>query len=278
MTTIRAALNAAREQIRAISESPGLDAQLLLMAVLQVERAWLLAHDAEPLTDAQYHRYTDWVRRRSAGEPVAYILGTRGFYDRDLLVSPSVLIPRPETELLLEAALDHATQCEKPMVADIGTGSGALAVTFAANCPAAKVYATDISPDALAIAQQNATRQRVNVTFFEGDLLNPLIENAITVDILMANLPYIASDDLPQLAVSRYEPLLALDGGPDGLDLVRRLIADLRQVARPDALVLLEIGAGQGPVALEIVQRIQPQHAEIIPDYAEHDRIVKLVL
>jgi release factor glutamine methyltransferase len=163
-------------------------------------------------------------------------------------------------------------------VADIGTGSGALAVTFAAHCPTAQVYAVDISPQALNVARLNAERQQVNVTFFDGDLLAPLIERQIKVDILMANLPYIARAELPNLAVSAYEPRLALDGGPDGLDLVRRLVADVRQVCDPGALVLLEIGADQGPAALAMAQGIQPQQVTIMQDYAGLDRIVRMVL
>ncbi len=278
MTTIRAALNAARERFRTISESPGLDAQLLLMGILDVERAWLLAHDDESLTPDQHTHFITWVERRAAGEPIAYILGQRGFYDRDLLVTPHVLIPRPETELLLEAALTHAADLKQPVVADIGTGSGALAVTFAANCPQAEVYATDISPQALHVARYNAQQHAVNVTFFEGDLLVPLIERGIGLDIVMANLPYIASSELPQLAVSAYEPQLALDGGPDGLDLVRRLVADLRQVSHAGTLALLEIGADQGQLALKIAAALQPLHARILPDYAGHDRILRIVL
>jgi release factor glutamine methyltransferase len=278
MTTIRDALNSALAQFRAISESPGLDAQLLMAHMLHVERAWLLAHDDDSLTDEQQSRYAGWVQRRAAGEPIAYILGRRAFYDREILVAPGVLIPRPETELLLEAALTHAASLSRPIVADIGTGSGALAVTFAANCPTAQVYAVDISPQALQIARHNAEQNQASVTFFEGDLLAPLIERGIKCDILMANLPYIAHDELSQLAVSAYEPHLALDGGPDGLDLVRRLIADLRRVCDPGALALLEIGADQGAAALAIAQQIHPQAAAIIPDYAGLDRIVRKVL
>src|SRR5690606_6940580 len=140
-------------------------------------------------------------------------------------------------------------------VVDVGTGSGALAVTFAAHVPDAQVYAIDISPGALDVARRNAIEHGVaeRITFLQGDLVTPLIERGIQVDLVMANLPYIAAGELPELAVSRYEPLLALDGGADGLDLIRRLVAQLPLVCRPRALALLEIGADQGEAVLKLV-------------------------
>jgi release factor glutamine methyltransferase len=270
--TTQDALRSARQQIDA------LDAHVLLGEVLGVDRAYLLAHPEAPLTSEQAERFANLVARCAAGEPVAYLLGRRAFYDRDFIVTPAVLIPRPETELLLEQALAWAG--DRPIVAaDVGTGSGALAVTLAANRPQAQICATDISPAALAVARQNAERQGVRVAFYEGDLLTPLIECDVRLDLIMANLPYIASDDLPGLAVTRYEPLLALDGGADGLDLIRRLLAQIPQVANPGALVLLEIGAGQGAAALELVERLLlPPRAELILDYAGLDRIIRAEL
>src|SRR5690606_23753103 len=144
---------------------------------------------------------------------------------------------RPETELLLEQALAWCKDRPQVTAVDVGTGSGALAVTFARHVQNARVYATDISPAALHVAAANAQAQNVDVTFFEGDLLMPLIERGIQVELVMANLPYIASDEVPTLAVSRYEPLLALDGGTDGLDLVRRLLAQIPSVCLPGALI-----------------------------------------
>jgi release factor glutamine methyltransferase len=189
-----------------------------------------------------------------------------------------VLIPRPETELLLEQALEWVG--ERPLTAaDVGTGSGALAVTLAARRPQASVYATDISPAALAVAVANAERQNVHVTFCEGDLLMPLIERAIRLDLIMANLPYIPGSQLPILAVSHYEPRLALDGGADGLDVIRRLLEQIPQAVNPDSLVLLEIGAGQGVATLALVERaLAPKHAELIFDYAGLDRIIRAEL
>ena len=277
--TIRHALQDAARQIAPVSDSASLDAQVLLAEVLGVNRAYLLAHGDEVLAAQQAAAYARLVQRRAGGEPVAYLLGRRAFYDRDLIVTPAVLIPRPETELLLEEALRFASQRSKLSAADIGTGSGALAVTFAAHMPQAAVYAIDISPQALEIARRNAEQQQVQVTFLEGDLLKPSIERGIKADVLMANLPYVASGDLPGLAVSRYEPQLALDGGPDGLDLVRRLLVDVPQVCDVGALVLLEIGADQGAAALALAQEVvNPQQAAVLQDYAGLDRIIRLIL
>ncbi|MFN8449710.1 MAG: peptide chain release factor N(5)-glutamine methyltransferase [Anaerolineae bacterium] len=267
--TIYDTLLAARQRI------DPLDAHVLLGEVLGVDRAYLLAHPEAPLTPEQAERFVGLVARCADGEPVAYLLGRRAFYDRDFLVTPDVLIPRPETELLLEQALAWAGD-RAIAAADVGTGSGALAVTLAANRPQARVYATDISPAALAVARKNAERSSVGVTFYEGDLLAPLIEHSIRLDLIMANLPYIASDELASLAVSRHEPRLALDGGADGLDLIRRLLAQIPGAINPGALVLLEIGAGQGAAALALVREtLRPQRAELILDYAGLDRIIR---
>lgn len=274
MTTIADALRSARARFEPVSDSASLDAHVLLAAALGVTRAHLLGYPEQVLTDAQVERFDGWVARHAAGEPVAYILGRRGFYDLEFEVTPDVLIPRPETELLLEQALAFAAGQPGLTAVDVGTGSGALAVTFAAHAPDATVYAVDISPAALAVAGRNAARNGVadRVTFLEGDLLSPLIERGVRVDLVMANLPYIAADEARALEVSRYEPMLALDGGPDGLDLVRRLLAQLPNAANPGALVLLEIGAGQGAATLALTGGRGTLHQ----DYAGLDRIVAL--
>ena len=269
------------ERLRAVSETPALDADLLLCAALGVERAWLLAHLDDPLAEAAAAQFAGWLARAAAGEPIAYILGVRGFYDREFTVTPAVLIPRPETELLLEQALAWAKTHPLRLAADIGTGSGALAVTFAAHVPSAQVVAVDISPAALGVARANAERHGIGdrVLFLHGDLLAPLIERGLRPDLVMANLPYIPSGDLPALAVTKHEPVLALDGGADGLGLVRRLLAQSAEICAPGALLLLEIGAGQGEAALAAVRAIWPAaEAAVLPDYAGHDRIVRVVV
>ena len=181
--------------------------------------------------------------------------------------------------MLLEQALDWAKGKQGIAAVDVGTGSGALAVTFARHATDTQVYATDISTAALEVARRNAERHGAHVTFLHGDLLSPLIERNTHVDLVMANLPYIARDEVPTLAVSRYEPNLALDGGVDGLDLIRRLLAQIPQVCNPNAQILLEIGATQGAAALALVrQMLNPQSAEVLQDYAGLDRIVRVVL
>lgn len=279
--TIGSVLQAARPRLEPVSSSAGLDSQMLLASVLGVERAYLLAHMEQELSLEQQHRFEVFVTRREAGEPVAYILGQRAFYDREFMVSPAVLIPRPETELLLEQALTFIAERERPTVVDVGTGSGVLAVTLAARKPRATVYATDISTSALTIARHNARANEVDkrIAFIEGDLLAPLITRGLKVDVLMANLPYIATGELAGLEVSQYEPRIALDGGVDGLDLIRILLRQAPQVCKPGALVLLEIGHDQGEATLRLTQQVlETSSAEILKDYAGHDRILRAVL
>ena len=275
--TIRAALRRARAALVA-SDRADLDAQMLMAQVLGCERAFLFAHAETPLDSEQQRRFESFVQRRAAGEPIAYILGRQGFYDLDLVVTPSVLMPRPETELLLEEALRLTKAAPTAAVADIGTGSGALAVAFARHRPEWVVYATDISAEALAVARQNADAQAARVCFLRGDLAQPLIERGLKVDLLMANLPYIASDELETLAVSRWEPRAALDGGPDGLAKIRALLTQLPLICRAGACVLLEIGADQGaPVSQTIRDRLGVE-CSILKDYAGLDRIARFRL
>ena len=272
ITSIRSALRAARLALES-SDTADLEAQALLSHTLGVDRAFLFTHAETSLSDSQLAGFQSAVARRAAGEPIAYITGVKGFYDIELLVSPAVLIPRPETELLLEEAL-RLTECRSGVtVADIGTGSGALALTFSRQRPAAKVYASEISRAALAIARKNAERNGANVTFLEGDLAEPLIERGIQIDLLMANLPYISSAELAALEVSRFEPRLALDGGADGLAPIRRLLEQIPSVCSEGAWALLEIGADQGEAVANLVRDRVGARCDILPDYAGLDRI-----
>lgn len=276
---VRQALRSGRENLAKASESASLDAQRLLGFVLGKDRAFLLAHPEHGLTDEQQEQYESLIARAADGEPLPYILGHQAFYDRDLIVSPAVLIPRPETELLVEKALAFARSKPNCVAVDIGTGSGAIAVTVAANGPDVTMYAVDFSPAALAIARQNADAGQANVTFFEGDLLAPVLERGIRIDLLIANLPYIKSGELPTLAVSRYEPLLALDGGADGLDLVQRLLDQAPAACNPGARILLEIGADQGAGGLALgQQKFSDAAVKVLQDYAGLDRIIQIDL
>ena len=271
--TIRAALTAAAGTLSS-SDTPDLDAQVLLAFALKVESAWLFAHGDLMLTDSQCQRYASLTGRRAQGEPIAYLIGRKGFYDLELLVTPDVLIPRPETELLLEEALRLMADKPDGAVADIGTGSGALAVTFAAHRPTSQVYGLDISEDALKVAQANARRNDARVRFLQGHLGQALIERGIQLDLLMANLPYIPTADVQRLAVGRYEPRLALDGGADGLDCIRALLPQIPKLCRPGAHVLLEIGADQGEALVSLIEGRLGAACDILQDYAGLDRIV----
>lgn len=273
MTTIQEAISQAQSAFSR-SDSPLLDAHVLLCQILGVNRAYLLAHGDELLSDERLEDFQAMVNRRAAGEPIAYILGKRGFYDLEFVVSPAVLIPRPETEILLEKALDLTKSKQTISAVDIGTGSGALAITFATHMPRAKVYATDISPSALAIAQQNAQLNQAKVTFFQGNLAQALIERNLKVGLLMANLPYIRRDEMVGLAVSQYEPHLALDGGEDGLDLIRELVEQIPLVCVAGCDILLEMGAEQASAVETIVRhKLKVDTFKIISDYAGFDRI-----
>lgn len=277
MITIQAALQQAKQRI-----GSALDAQLLLCSVLGVSQAHLFTYPEQTITAEQAQAYEVLVTRAAAHEPFAYIVGRRAFYDLDLMVTPDVLIPRPETELLLERALEWAKDHPAMQVVDVGTGSGALAIAFARHVPHATVHAVDMSEGALSVALQNADTYGLaeRIQFHHGDLLDGFLGRSLKFDIVMANLPYIPSEVIDTLDsnVRDHEPRLALDGGADGLDLVRRLLSQVREVCHPHALILLEIGAEQGQATLEIAKSIQPAHAEVIKDYAQHDRIVEIQL
>ena len=198
--------------------------------VLGVSKTWLYAHPNRQLTEREIERYETLVRRRMCHEPVAYLVGYKSFFGLDITVDKRVLIPRPETELLVERALAHAKELarEDPRCPHCGRrhGSGAIAVALAVNLPQATVYATDVSESTLAVAEQNVWRYGVGdqVQLLPGSLLDPLPG---PVDVVVANLPYVASEDLPHLAaqVRDFEPVLALDGGPGGLLVIGQLLA-----------------------------------------------------
>jgi release factor glutamine methyltransferase len=276
--TIREALTQASALFTGMG-SPRLDAQILLAHVLQVDKSYLTAHDTDLLSAEAEMAFGELVAWRAAGEPIAYILGTKGFWDLDFIVSPAVLIPRPETEHLIEAALDWANGKTGLVAADIGTGSGAIAVTLAKHAPSIEMHAMDISSEALVIARQNAERHGVAIQFHEGSLASLLIAKGIQVDMLLANLPYIRRDEVPQLIVSEFEPTMALDGGEDGLDLIRELLLQAPKVCKTHALILLEIGMEQGQAVIAFAEKtLSPKDASIIRDLAGLDRIVRIEL
>ena len=287
--TIGRALIAATERLRdAGSPTASLDAQIILAHVLDVERSWLFAHYDHELTASEAERYTNFIARRAAREPVAYLVGRKEFYGLDLLVDRRVLIPRPETELLVDAVLEWIDDYYGPdsgatpvLVADIGTGSGAIALAVATETPDAHIYATDISADALNVARQNAERLNLSqrVTFGQGDLLAPLPK---PVDILVANLPYVRQEDYQFLDadVHDYEPRTALESGPEGLDAIRRLLAQVPGKMRAGGLIVLEIGYNQGNAVAALAAELLPQAqwVSVEQDYNGHDRVVRILM
>jgi release factor glutamine methyltransferase len=239
-----------------------LQAELLLAHTLGTTRTMVLARLTETISPDLAARYAASVARRAQQEPLGYILGHQEFYGLDFLVDRRVLIPRHETELLVQLALErvHHIPHAVPIIMDVGTGSGVLALTLAHRLPNAQVLATDISPDALAVAQMNAVHLNLagRVQFIQGDLLEPITER---FDILIANLPYIPAEryqDLP-VEVRRYEPRIALEGGEDGFAVVRRLLAELPAHAGQGALALLEISEEQGAEAIRLAKTIIPR-------------------
>jgi release factor glutamine methyltransferase len=282
--TVGAAQLSATQRLRdAGSVTASLDAQVLLAHLLGKERSWLFAHHDHKLDATETEAYADLVARRTAGEPIAYLIGKREFYDLTFAVDPRVLIPRPETEFLVDAALAfiaaRAEAGKETIVADIGTGSGAIALTLAKHAPQTSVYATDISNDALAVAGLNADRLdlRARVTFCQGDLLAPLPK---PVHLIAANLPYVKHADYVGLDVDvhDYEPQQALDAGEDGLEVIRRLLAAAPSYLLPGGMILLEIGYDQAEATIELAHVLLPdlKEIDIEQDYAGLDRLVRI--
>ena len=233
--------------------SARLDAELLAAHAFGMSRIELYAHFAQPLAAAELASYRDLVSRRLAGEPVAYLLGHKEFWSLDLLVDSRVLIPRPDSETLVEEALDRFAG-PGGRIADVGTGSGALALALAKERPEAQVFATDISPEALAVARANAERLGLAVTFWQGDLDQALVP-AGSFELIVANLPYIPSAEIDGLSADvRSEPRLALDGGADGLALLRRLIEAAPELLQPEGCLALEVGAGHAGAVEEFLR------------------------
>ncbi|WP_322802239.1 peptide chain release factor N(5)-glutamine methyltransferase [Thermoflexus sp.] len=279
--SIREAIAWAAQRVRATQ--PRLAAEVLLARVLGVSRAYLLAHPERVLTDPEWEAFARLVARSAHGEPLFYLIGEREFYGMPFRVTPAVLIPRPETEHLVDAALEWARsrtyRTYAPLTfADIGTGSGCIAVTLAVYLPNSRGYATDLSSEALEVARENAIRHGVahRLSFLQGDLCAPLPE---AVDLLVANLPYVARSEWEVLdpAIREYEPILALDGGPDGLEVIRRFLAQAPDFLRPMGAVFLEIGAGQGAAVLDLARSAFPRAVvRLLKDSAGLDRVVAI--
>ena len=278
-------LNTAR---RFLEEHPGrrgglsfaetnLSAQVLLAHVIERPRTWLLAHPEAPLSFEAVKRLNNLLQRLAQGEPLPYLIGHWEFFGLDFLVSPAVLIPRPETELLVEQALEWLQDHPRArLAADVGTGSGCIAVSLAKHAPQLRIHAVDRSREALEIARQNAARQNVSeqVIFLQGSLLETA---SGPFDLVCANLPYIPSAALAGLPVADHEPRQALDGGADGLAAIRALIQDAPRWLAPGALLLLEMQFDQGEEIAALAQEHLPgADISVLPDLAGLPRLVRI--
>ncbi len=276
--TVEEAQQAARRALQPHSETARLDAQVLLAHILQVPRTWVLIHPEARLTPQQQAALHTALAQLRDGTPLPYVLGEWEFYGRTFSLTPQVLIPRPETELLVENALawlDAHPAARR--VADAGTGSGCIAVTLAAERPSLQVTALDISAAALQVARRNARRHAVRVRFIQADLLSPLAPRSC--DLICANLPYIPTATLQGLDVYGKEPALALDGGPDGLTLIRRLLHQAESRLAPGGALLLEIEATQGESAPRAARKVFPHaRVDVLPDLAGHPRLLQVLV
>lgn len=252
--TLRQALTEAAATLATdpqLDEDARRDAELLLLHVLQIDRAMLLAHPDRSLTSDQLAAYDAAIARRLGHEPIQYITGRQEFFGLQLRVTPATLIPRPETEILVEAVLDRLPHDRPLRILDIGTGSGAIALALAEHLPQAGITAIDLSSEALEVARENAVSHHLDqrIRFLKSDLLTGLPENerVSTFDAIVSNPPYIPERDRSSLhpQVRDHEPALALFAGPSGLDIYRRLIPAAHAALKPDGLLALEIGHGQ---------------------------------
>ncbi|MGD8813338.1 MAG: peptide chain release factor N(5)-glutamine methyltransferase [Anaerolineales bacterium] len=273
--TVGATWLGARRALLEHSNTPGLDAQLLLCEVMNRDRAWLLTHPEAPLETDQLNAFCDSLRRCLAGEALPYVLGWWEFYGRRFEIQPHVLIPRPETELLVEHALSYLeANTQRDLVLDVGTGSGCIAITLAIEMPQLQVVATDLDRSVLQIASKNAVRHGVGdrIRFIQGDLASAL---AGPYDLICTNLPYIPSARLSELVVGRREPQVALDGGPDGLVWIRSLLEELPRLLEPGGKALFEIDEDQRDAVLaDAAGSLLDARVQVCKDLAGKDRLL----
>jgi release factor glutamine methyltransferase len=249
------------------------DAELLLTHTLTKSRAWLMAHGDELLPDELQPSYRELLERRRRGEPIQYITGEVEFYGLPFRVTPNVLIPRPETEHLVEKVMELAARFKQPRIVDVGTGSGVIAVALAHKLPHAQITAIDISPRALDIARENAKRNGVDLHFLLGDLLAPVAGEKF--EMVVSNPPYVSAADRATLSVEvrEYEPVEALFAGEDGLEVYRRLIPAAFAALISGGYLALEIGCGQSPAITELLARTGFEQIKFVPDLQKIPRI-----
>jgi len=272
--TLKQALSRAREILIANNiEDVPLECELLLRQALKINRVQLYLELDSELSPKQEETFWNLIKRRLAHEPTAYIIGHREFYGLDFYVNPHVLIPRPESELLVEKALSLAQSHNVSTVADIGTGCGAIAISLALNLPQTKIYATDTSAPALEVALINCQKHGVvnRIHLLQGDILDPLPE---PVDLIVANLPYVKESEID---AGGFEPALALSGGVDGLEKIRQLCHQVNNKLHPTGCLLLEIGQGQEGAVIALLCGLFPSaEIEVESDLSGIDRVVSL--
>lgn len=258
-------------------DSPLLDAQILMARALSCSRLDVIAHPECALTDVQFIIFREMIEKRESRYPLAYITGNKEFFSLDIRVAEGVLIPRPETEHLVEECLKRVKK-QSPVIADVGIGSGAISIALAVNIPTANIYATEISFAAMQVAKINIENHQLaeRVCIVKGDLLDPLIELKLQFDMIVSNPPYIPTSDIEDLEpeVRLYEPIEALDGGEDGLDVYRRLFPQAIGLLRNDGFVGVEIGVGQADSVRQIAKDAGYQKIQIIRDLAGIERVV----
>lgn len=281
MTVAQALAHASARLERAGIETPGLDAELLLRHVLGWDRSALAAAGSRALSAEAEGRFLELLEQRARRRPLQHLTGTQAFWRHEFLVTPGVFIPRPETELLVEAALDLLKGRAAPLVVDVGTGSGCIALSLAAERADAVVHATDISLDALTAAGENARWLGLagRVSFHEGDLLAPVADLEGRIDLVVSNPPYVDPAELPALApeVRDHEPLVALVPGDDGYSVYRRLVPQARRFLRPGGGLVLEVGQGQEREVRLLCEAAGLPVIRVIPDLQKIPRVVVAV-
>ena len=272
-------------RLASISDTPALDASVLLAHIVNKSRTWIVAHPELRLTAEQQKTLEDALIRLENGDSFPYVIGHWEFFGLDFDITPDVLIPRPETELLVEKSISWLKKNpERRSIADIGTGSGAIAISIAINISDAEILGTDISPNALQVAKRNAEKQGVGkrIQFIDCDLLPPQssIKNRKSkIDLLCANLPYVPTETLHHLPVYGHEPTLALDGGIDGFHLIQKLMKMLPEWLAPKSLMLFEIEDSLGKQALNLAQNIFPnEKIRLHQDLTGRDRLLEIEL
>ncbi|HEX9861095.1 MAG TPA: peptide chain release factor N(5)-glutamine methyltransferase [Nitrospirota bacterium] len=279
--TVNDALNAAERELAASGvDGPRLTAELIMAHVMETGRAGVYARLRDELAAVEAERFFELVERRAGREPLQHITGRQEFFGLDFEVTPDTLVPRPETELVVTEALKRVAGTTGALVADIGTGSGCIAVAVAVNAPGAIVYAVDVSGPALAVAGRNAGRHGVadRVRSMQGDLLGPLAGMGLEgrLDVIVSNPPYIPAADIPGLQPEvQFDPDSALDGGPDGLDVVRRILRDAPAFLKPGGALLVEVGAGQSDAVMQIVSETGGMSVDtFLVDFAGIERVL----